>query len=360
MEIGLHGKPDDLDEWAWRDLGVTWAKWPATIDVDEPPDQRADMERARELGLRVCVDMRISPGELEKLGLTEMFRLQESGKAEAASAAATPAERGDIIRRNQRAAHEGVFEVLAERIRDFVTMHKDFCQDFEWWGEWRCPYTSQGCFHIISYPELLKVCYRTVKDVHPAARVWTGGNGMDLRDDWLIAILQDDGGDYFDVTNWHPYPMDMRDAHAIATKQEEVYTENRTRLRELSHDQPYASTEWGYPVLRRVSKRMRTFLESNIVRGGVSQLYPDEALELYENDLAMMEKHNFEVVIVHMLRDSEGRHWGEKCGLLTHRPTSRSRQWLNRVLPGLEKKCTYELVKRWAAKGRAGRPAFGG
>jgi hypothetical protein len=267
-------------------------------------------------------------------------------------------EQDPVIRANQAACNAAVLERIADNVRRHVELHKDHCQDWEWWGEWDCPVTSAGIFHILCYPETLKAVNKAIKEVQPHARVWTGGNGMDLHDGWVVGLRQDGAMQSFDVLNWHPYPMSMRHRGRIEEKLRENYTGWREILDREGTGQPYASTEWGYPSIGKVTKRQREWLTSNVVEGGITQLYPEEALAAYEGDLRIMEEHGFQVVIVHALRDGRTRFWGEKCGLLEQPLAGLKGRLLRAFWKRAGSKPVYKLVQQWAHKGAAGPKAF--
>jgi len=357
MQIGINGEPRPEDEWYWRDLGVAWVKWSGDVTgVDPPADDRKRLDYARHLGLQVCVDLRTSSEWMTVVGMAAHERLAQAGKLQSLPEGGAFEEQDKIIRANQAATQAEVLELIAEGVRNYVARHGEYCRDWEWWGEWDCPVTSAGIFHIICYPQTLQVVNRAIKEVQPEARVWTGGNGMDLHDGWVVGLRQDGAFKDFDVLNWHPYPMVMRNRAKIETKLHDNYSGWRKLLDSEGLGQPYASTEWGYPSLRRVTPQQRGWLESHVVEGGISQLYPEEALEFYEGDLRIMEQHGFQVVMVHTIRDTASRHWGAKCGLL-ELPAKGVRGKARRLL-GLEKKPVYKLVKRWAERGQEGPPAF--
>jgi hypothetical protein len=95
-----------------------------------------------------------------------------------------------------------------------------------------------------------------------------------------------------------------------------------------------------------------------VVEGGITQLYPEEALEAYAGDLRIMERHGFEVVVVHTLRDGKSRFWGERCGLLTLPLPGLKGRALRRLWRTVETKPVYGLVREWAQRGKAGQRAF--
>lgn len=369
MELGLNATPQPADEHWWQDLGVTWYKMSADVDQEGLRDDRAVYEYAATLGLRPCVDLRVSMDWVHRVQIAAYEQLLKEGKMLSVPEEAIPPapERKDfadqqdfenekalweqrrlqiespVIMQNQKSTHTIILEQMRENIQAYVDLHRDYCTDWEWWGEWACPVTSKGIFHLICYPDTLKVAYEAIHEVQPEARVWTGGNGMDLNDGWIVGLRQDGALKHFDVLNWHPYPMAMRDREQIEEKLRRNYSEWAPILQAEGRGQPLASTEWGYPSLMPMTQEQRQWLESNVIQGGITQMYAEEAVAAYEGDLQIMEEAGFEVVMVHTLRDGKTRFWGEKCGLLTIED---------------EEKPTYAIAREWAHKGRAGRPAF--
>jgi len=381
MEIGIHGGPNPQDDWFAQDLGVTWYKWGAAIDSEKVTDDRERHEQAARLGRRVCVDLRTSAAWMNGLGTVEYDRLRKAGALQSAEPRPPPPEQGDmdddeyrevsaryererfaaedpVIRYNQAATHAAVLERIAENVRRHVELHKDFCQDWEWWGENDCPSTSEGIFHVICYPATLQVVHRAIKEVQPEGRVWTGGNGMDLNDNWVAGLRKDGAFKSFDVLNWHPYPMSLRDRPQIEKRLHENYSGWRQILDAEGLGQPYGCTEWGYPSLGTVGQRQREWLSSRVVAGGITQLFPEEALEAYEGDLRIMEQHGFQVVIVHILRDGPSRFWGDKCGLMAQPLKGLKGRALRAVWKRVECKPVYGVVREWAHRGAAGKKAF--
>jgi hypothetical protein len=230
MELGLNAIPKPQDEWFWRDLGVTWAKWSADVDQPDMQDDRARLEYAASLGLRAVIDLRTSSEWMNRRGIEAWERLAAAGQVAALPEGGSFEEQDRVIRANQLATHKEVLQHIAAAVQRHVAAHKDFCQDWEWWGEWDCPVTSKGIFHVICYPETLRTVYRAIKEVQPEARVWTGGNGMDLNDGWVVGLRQDEALKSFDVLNWHPYPMSLRNRHKIEERLEQNYTGWRTIL----------------------------------------------------------------------------------------------------------------------------------
>ena len=359
MELGLNALPLPADEWYWRDLGVTWCKWAADIDQpEEHLDDRRQFELAARWGLRTCVDLRTSSQWMTEQGTTAWAQLHAADKLLSLPEGRTFEEQDHVVKANQRAVHEIVLERITEQARAYVSRYRDCCCDWEWWGESDCPATSAGIFHILTYPETLKVVYQAIKDVQPEARVWTGGNGMDINDGWVKGLQRDGALKSFDILNWHPFALTLRDRPAIEERLHEAYGEWRKTLAAEGLNQPYAATEWGYPSLRAATHGQREWLESHVVKGRISQLYPEEALEFYGRDLCIMEQYGFQVVMVHTLRDTKSRHWGSKCGLLTLPIKGLWGRAIRALWRTAEAKPVYGLVREWAQRGAAGRPAF--
>ena len=354
MEIGLHAFnpysdfPGYLDH--CRDLGFTWTKIGTAINTDELEDLRPQLEIARELGMRCIIDLRTEMGWLSERAIKAQVELNEQGKLIGKQPGDSHERIQEIIIENQKMASSLANSELSDKARAFVERHKDFCQDYEFWGEYRCPWVSRGMFDRQQcYPAILEWIHRAVHDVLPDARVWNGGYGMDLDCNFLLALVQEEAQDAFEVANWHPYFMHIRNRAHATDLAESGYAKVREALMEAGTNQPFASTEWGYPTLRPdTPQAVVEYLKSNVVHEGVRQLTAEEGAEWYETDLEIMERHGFEVVIVHELYDlapekNTSKHWGGFCGLLTH--------------DGL-KKPTYEIIQTWAEKGREGKPAF--
>jgi hypothetical protein len=346
MEIGIHGYDHALVDW-YRELGVSWTKWPASLEPETVEDQRARMEQAREDGLRVVVDMRTSAVHITSRQQAAFQGLVDAGKIVKEAPGDTPAVVEEKIRHNQEAATHVALAELHERAYRYVALHKDLCNDYEFWGECQCPWTSRGVFdRYACYPSYLAAVAAAAKSASPGCRVWTGGNGMNLDPNPLLSIMQEERGGCFDVANWHPYFMSVRDLKTARDIMIRSFGEVRKSLQLNGRDQPYACTEWGYPThAPNLPEGVIEYLRSNVVMDGVRQLTAEEAVEWFEQDLSLMEEFGFEVVVVHELfdRPSTTRHWGEFCGLVT--------------ADGVRKP-TFGVIQRWADKGRSGRPAF--
>lgn len=346
MEIGIHGI-DPADVPLVKELGVTWTKFPADLSGEEVPDLTPQFDLAESLGIRCVVDLRTSPLYLAERSIKTQEQMGAAGELEEAPAGATDAETKAIILRNNAIVHERAFAKLYEVAAATADKYRDRCIDWEFWGECRCPWVSGAVFGDRSqtYPAMLEGVYRAVKAVVPSSRVWIGGNGMDLQLAFFHACLDQGAGTSFDVTNLHPYFMQIRDRKNADTVLGREYDRLREALRTMGKDQPYAATEWGYPVHNVDSLPVEEYLRSNVVAEGVRQLYWTEAEEWFEKDLQAMQDHNFQVVVVHTLRDWDdgSKFWGNFCGLID--------------LQG-RKKNVWDIVQRWAWAGREGPKAF--
>ena len=358
MEIGLHLSPTPADEWFIRDLGVTWFKWGAQVGEAEVVDQRRQHDEAARLGCRTVVDLRTTTEYLTQLGHESFREMAAHQQLQEAPEGSDPDTQEAVIKANQRQVNAEVMRVVCAQVQRHVALHRDHCRDWEWWGESACPITSAGIFHVLCYPETLRAVNAAIHEVQPEARVWTGGNGMDLHDGWVQGLQGDGALKSFDVLNWHPYPMALRDRGRIEQRLHENYRGWREILDTVGNGQPFASTEWGYPSLRYATKAQREWLTSRVVAAGISQLMPEEALDAYEGDLRIMTEYGFQVVIVHSLRDGPTRFWGDRCGLL-EAPTPGVRGRLARAWrKTAEAKPVYRVVQRWAHRGASGTKAF--
>lgn len=381
MEIGIHGRVKEADVDLVRELGVTWCKWGSSVEGDQPEDDRPLMEMLRDMGIRVVVDVRTSVAYMQQGAVLAQQRLQKMGNWEVIPARHPQIEqlekvladedprvvekvmavvgnmppdwetRQAIMLRNADRSMSECNREVADKCAAYVDLHRDYCQDYEFWGEYRCPWVSQGIFdRQAAYPAVLQQVYKAIKSIMPEARVWNGGYGMNLEHAFIQGLLQEGAGESFDVCNWHPYFMTVRDRGVATDAMRGAFTWTRDALqRRGGTDQPFAATEWGYPTHSPAAETagVTALLESNVCREGVSQLGSAEAVDWYEGDLQIMDEFGFEVVIVHALRDTPdpARHWGSFCGLVT--------------VEG-DKKPVWHVVQKWAEKGRAGRPAFGG
>ena len=247
MEIGIHGfRLDDVKY--YEELGVTWCKWPGEFFPLER-EERAGMAAAREAGLQVVMDLRTSGDALTKAWDVAM---QETG--------------GD-----EEAATVRVVEQVAAAAAAFVSRHKDLCSNWEFWGECYCPWVSDGVFNDkVTYTALLTAFYGAVKAAQPEARVWTGGNGTNMDPEWVIALLQDNCGAYFDVLNLHPFFISLRDLVVTSRHMDRSLGYMRERLQVDALNQPFAATEWGHPHTPE-----RRQLRSNVIGGLLSLDYEE-------------------------------------------------------------------------------------
>ena len=341
MQIGIHGGLIAEDIPLYRDLGVTWTKFGVDLSSETVPDLTAQFDLADSLGIRCVVDLRTTPLYLSECSVKAQQAMAEAGELTSAGPDATDEEQRAAILANNQRVHPRAYAKLYEVAAATVYRYRDRCNDWEFWGECRCPWVSGSVFGDRSqtYPAILEGFYAAVKAAVPECRVWIGGNGMDLQLAFFHACLDQGAGKSFDVCNLHPYFMQIRDRANADRVLKQEYPRLREALAEKGTNQPFAATEWGYPTHNIDSLPVESYLRSNVVREGVRQLYWSEAEEWFEKDLQVMEDSGFETVIVHALRDTEdgSMFWGNFCGLID--------------LQG-RKKNVWDVVQRWAWKGR--------
>jgi len=340
MELGIHGADrDNMD--LIRDLGVSWTKIPGNIEPETVPDLNEPFDVAEELGLRCVVDLRTSHGYLSQVSADTQMAMAEAGLLEEVTGPILDLEQHAKQARNLEKVNAVAYAKLYETAARTVEAYQDRCQEWEFWGEAACPWVSGQVFGDKSstYPVLLESVYKAIKEVDPDCRVWTAGNGMDLQLVFYHACLDHGAGPYFDVCNLHPYFMKLRVRKHADRILEQEYTRLRVALQEQGQDQPFAATEWGYPTYDADSIAVEEYLRSHVLLEGVRQLYWSESEEWFEKDLQAMERHGFEVVVVHSLHDDPAPNpfWGQRCGLID--------------LQG-RKKNVWDVVQRWAWKGR--------
>jgi len=366
LEIGLNLdwlEPLDDPEVAAhiRDLGVTWAKLGANVTSPmDRPRLRKFLEGAAGIGLRCVIDLRTSAEELRDWA--HELRAEYLGKV--------PNEElsGHVFSEQYKHLAEGVGEIVAD--------NADLCQDWEWWGEADCPHISGGAFRCFEYGLSLQAVYDAAKAANPDCRVWTGGFGVNANlrflEDMVKAYcetcrircdprmeecpkcggpLMPGSGKHFDVCNLHHYAH-QRQLDSVLNFYEKQLTRARTWLdgKECS-GQPFASTEWGLPTAP--TRHIPPWLNSYVF-GEVHAVRESEAAEWYDAMFALFERHGFEVVCVHTLRDlaaNPTNFWGGYCGLMTEYPLD------SEPSEGLRKKLHWETVQKWAHKGRE-KPAF--
>jgi len=348
MELGIHA-PHDFSfggkEWVREtcsDAGFTWAKIGGP-DISLPEDE-AEWARfddavdfiTEDLGLKLVIDLRTTP--------TAFIEAVRRWRAEGRNG-----DVGDIL-----------FD-LVSGAGDAVRRWGSVVKDWEFWGEYACPFVSGMGPNGLSdaYPHWLPHFYRAVKDVQPEANVWNGGYGCDMNDYFLRGLIQDGAVGSFDKCNWHHYNMtnlyrmeggeyvyedDLATRVAYSTdKYDELLSGAREALTEAGGTQPFVSSEWGLPVCRDLKTQLPPGLASMVFEN-VVPAFDSEAPAFMDAWLACFERHGFETVVIHNLRDNgpmagtrDNLHWGQYCGLFFE--------------DGTPKQC-YETVKRWARKGR--------
>jgi hypothetical protein len=250
------------------------------------------------------------------------------------------------IRDHRGGTYEDAVRSHIQRVADgaayTVEQLGDRVQDWEFWGEFACPYVSgmgNGGF-ADAYPNWLIAVHDAIKAVQPDARIWNGGYGTDADTKFVAAMVDGGAGDSFEACNLHHYLMsrlwpETRDGATDTTLSLEqqiewtvgLYDGMFAALREILHDhrKPFVSTEWGCPIVR-MTKAAEHFaraegLVSYVFQGQIHAPYDDRSAELYRAWLDCFERNGMQVLIIHTLRDDGpakgpgGLHWGRFCGL---------------------------------------------
>ena len=163
-----------------------------------------------------------------------------------------------------------------------------------------------GCWgqHGREYAEMLKAIYPAVKAADPQAQVYLGGIAYEDYDkgsfvpDFLDDLLDAGGGAYFDVLNFHYYPVfaDVWNRYGNDVGGKAAYL--RTELQRFGLSKPLAVTEVGQPTLGPQ---------------GDEQPYSDERTSRYVvQAMARGMVAGLRVIIWYTLQDSPGdpRHYG--------------------------------------------------
>jgi len=345
MEIGIHApQSKEFGDRGWvketlQDLGVTCAKIGGPY-VEEPFEKQAVIWDkhidfvTEELGLKLIIDLRTTPTAFRDT----VNEWRNTGKS---------FELGDIL------GH------LVSNAGEAVKRWGSVCKDWEFWGEYACPFVSGMGPNGLSdaYPHWLPYFYRAVKEVDPEANIWNGGYGCDMNDYFLRGLIQDGAVGYFDKCNWHHYNMTniyrqencqyvyedtLEERVAYSTrKYDELLTGAREALTLAGGTQPFVSSEWGLPVCRDLKHKLPPGLASMVFEN-VVPAFDSEAPAFFEAWLDCFDRHGFETLIIHSLRDNgpvagtlDSLHWGQYCGLCFEDGT---------------KKQIYDVVKKWANK----------
>jgi len=347
MEIGIHapmmfglgGDKGWIREQV-KEIGFTWAKIGGpdiSLHADDWSGVDENVDFVTEtLGLKLVVDLRTTP---------EAF--------------------GNTIRQWRAAGREtDVGEVLSHLVDGAglaVRRWGSVCKDWEFWGEYGCPYVSGGMGQTgiqDAYPQWLPHFHRVIKGVDPEANVWNGGYGCDMNDFFLRGLIADGAVPHFDKLNWHPYNMtnlyrqegaeyvytdtlEERVAYSTA-KYDELYAGARVMLAEAGGQQPFVSSEWGQPIVRDRPEGFPPELTSMVFEN-VVPAWDSEGPAFVDAWLECFEKHGFEVVVWHNMIDSgpvygtrDSLHWGQYCGLF---------------FEDGEPKQVFDTVRKWARKG---------
>jgi len=348
MQIGIHaphmGAVNLLDK-AWvreavQDLGVTWAKIGGP-NIEDPQSEPEKFDATidfvvNDLGLKLIIDLRTTPTIFHDT----VLEWRNAGKS---------FDIGDVL------GH------ITSGASWCVERWGSACKDWEFWGEYACPFVSGMGPNGLSdaYPFWLPHFHRAVKEVQPQANVWNGGYGCDMNDYFLRGLIQDGAVGSFDKCNWHHYNMtnlyrmeggeyvyedDLATRVAYSTdKYDELLSGAREALTAAGGTQPFVSSEWGLPVCRDLKGNLPPGLASMVFEN-VVPAFDSEAPAFMDAWLECFERHGFETVVIHNLRDSgpmagtrDNLHWGQYCGLFFEDGTPKQ---------------MYETVKRWARKGR--------
>ena len=350
MQIGIHGY-DPQDAALVADLGVQWTKYGAS-NIEDRDVGNIDrvVDGALAAGLNVVLDLRTAAEGLHN---------------------AVCEWRGD----NLDDAVKAHIARVAEGAAWCVEQYGDRVHDWEFWGEFACPYVSQlgGAGWSDAYHHWLQQVHGAIKSVDGNARVWNGGYGTDADTKFVAAMVDNGAGDSFDACNLHHYLMsrlwpeapDGRTRTDLTLDEQIEWTVGLydTMFAELrailcDHPKPFVSTEWGCPIAR-LTKAAEHFarvegLTSHVFQGQIHAPFDDRSAALYRAWLDCFERNGMQVLIVHTLRDEGatkgpgGLHWGRFCGLRFRND---------------EPKGCWDVVREYAWRGRAtpvdwGAPAW--
>jgi len=340
MHIGLNGYPRPEDWALIEDLGVTWIK--ISYDLfQEPHILLQQAEACRDHGLQVVVDLRMDDSDVTPMSWQQVYRRRYAAQRALDEADPQAAERianqgGEtVLQRCVRLAHEEAMGVFGEEVADLVQAGGHLVGDWEIQGEFMCPTVITGSLRNCDYLFKLVRLGQAIHGVDPSARVWTGGNGVWVNSTWIRQLMEphpeEDGvwqpegaAGTFEVVNWHHYGHSVNGSEAKDITLEEqlaaydqAFGEARAALDEHGKGQPFASTEWGFPMSNQPGL---TRLASMVYAGGVRTLREDAAPEWYEACLENMDKWGFRVVCIHELRERQealqlAYFWGGFCGL---------------------------------------------
>lgn len=323
-----------------QDIGFTWAKIGGPY-IENPQQEPELFDEAidfitNDLGLKLIIDLRTTPNIFHQT----VSEWRQSNRE---------FDLGEVL------SHIMVGAAFC------VERWGSVCKDWEFWGEYACPFVSGMGPNGISdaYPHWLPHFNRIVKAVDPTANILNGGYGCDMNDYFLDGLITDGAVGAFDKLNWHHYNMtnlfrqsngeyiyedtlETRVDYSTA-KYDELLTGARVKLTGAGGTQPFVSSEWGLPVCRDLQQAMPPGLASMVFEN-VVPAWDSEAPAFFEAWLDCFEQHGFETLIIHSLRDNgpmvgtkDNLHWGQYCGLCFEDGTPKQ---------------IYETVKQWAHKGR--------
>ncbi len=375
MHLGLNGYAEA--DWPFvQDLGVTYIKW--AFELEHTPIDQIE-RHLEDIVAHKCIpviDLRVEPADSIRLGTAISDRLwpkHEQTRWERFASRLRPRdcrpyteEELECIRQRTEAIHAISTAQVEDWVLETVYRTKHLCRDWEVQGEWACPVVSAGFAKQWDYVQLLRRCYQAVHLADPGARVWLGGNAVNLDRSKLRAMLDPPPGpvlsplgpeykvtgQMFDVANLHHYGHTLspdKPVPELATQiagYDDFFREMRGLLRTFGTDQPFASTEWGQPFCP--DSEAHKVYRSRAYHGGVPGIAESWGPEWFDACFGSFEKHGMRVLCVHSLHDlPEGQKhqfWGGFCGLLD--------------LEGC-KRPVWKTVQRWAWRAReSGVPAF--
>jgi hypothetical protein len=405
MHLGLAGMPTDEDWPEVAELGVTWLKFgaaPAQTAIDGVLRQA---EVCREHDLRPVIDLRCDGNILKGLYaatqdlLPEERDLRKRGRARWAEAVSRMGEmtyalvnacRGvcedwevwgefncPVVVRGTFASHDYTLHLASQ----YDAIKQANAKARVWTGGGGIRASTDWLEHMLVPPQAQAARHFRVEQQDEGTGTWTP-----MDDDYLTAeeaerAFLPDGtfrvaevaspplhtwfpegvGEDFDVLNWHHYGHTAQPEwedyglEAQLAAFDRNFARARALLRDHGRNQPFASTEWGLPM---VADEDLFLPDGSIAQGGLyfgmfnseaqeATVYgiPDSrSAEWYDACFANFERHGFRVLCVHELRDDPQdfmyKHgfWGKRCGLIDAQGRKRP---------------AYYTVQQWAQRARA-------
>lgn len=402
--IGIAGDPSYIKDpeplALLTDLGVTHlkTKWALRNSVDST---RAFGDRCAELGLEWIPDLKPPPnaeGDTPYFAMMKAssplgarLRKEERFVALADDAAVRAEQQREEEQRGRRLDPDEVFairerlmtaqtraitiaacDIVLQEFREEVAVFSEATRGafrhVEFWGEWGCPTVTQAPNAQIDYASMFVSFAEGMRQGSPDIQVWMGGNGVHLSLEMLKALIMpvmvdpraymrtpNGIGEHFDVYNMHHYyhtrwvpgqtlpngktADETYGLEAVIEAYDAAFAEARNLL-VLSHRQPFASTEWGYPTVQHRAEAGP--LVSKCYTPGILPVPEDVAPLWYDRSFECFERNGFGVICVYDLHDhtkpdGDVTYWGHHCGICDG-------EW--------QPKPQYKTVQEWAWKGR--------